>query len=240
VILTKEVLEKQEIPVGKMIRDFMVMVAQDAPNEPLNELEDKIVQLREKLVTEESLETIHALSAKVVDRAELADGLCDMIYVFVGTAIAYGVCIHTLRPIQEDEHNFRGQKAITCIQLICKVLSELVAELRGNGSRSCGLAVSSAVSVFMAYCRSIAIEFDIPLATCFMEVHNSNMAKRWKDGTVLKRNDGKVAKPPGWVGPSLAYVLEHGKTTDRTLYTGLTPEGPAPEGYHYIKGTPAE
>jgi predicted HAD superfamily Cof-like phosphohydrolase len=32
-------------------------------------------------------------------------------------------------------------------------------------------------------------------------VHNANMSKLWKDGTVHRREDGKVIKPPHWVDP---------------------------------------
>ena len=41
----------------------------------------------------------------------------------------------------------------------------------------------------------------------FMEIHRSNMAKL-VDGKVLKRADGKVAKPDDWTPPNLKQFLE--------------------------------
>ena len=41
----------------------------------------------------------------------------------------------------------------------------------------------------------------------FDEVHRSNMAKL-VDGKVLRREDGKVMKPEGWMPPRLARYLE--------------------------------
>ncbi len=41
----------------------------------------------------------------------------------------------------------------------------------------------------------------------FDEVHRSNMAKL-VDGKVLRREDGKVMKPEGWMPPQLARYLE--------------------------------
>jgi predicted HAD superfamily Cof-like phosphohydrolase len=43
----------------------------------------------------------------------------------------------------------------------------------------------------------------------FEEVHRSNMAKRFPDGTFHKRDDGKVIKPPGWVEPDLRQYVEN-------------------------------
>lgn len=45
------------------------------------------------------------------------------------------------------------------------------------------------------------------MAACWDEVQRSNMDKRLPDGTVLVRpSDGKVQKPPGWVGPKIAEI----------------------------------
>lgn len=39
------------------------------------------------------------------------------------------------------------------------------------------------------------------------EVHRSNMAKVWPDGSVRRREDGKILKPDGWTAPDIAGVL---------------------------------
>ena len=41
----------------------------------------------------------------------------------------------------------------------------------------------------------------------FSEVHRSNMAKL-VDGKVIRRDDGKVLKPEGWLPPQLAQFLQ--------------------------------
>ena len=41
----------------------------------------------------------------------------------------------------------------------------------------------------------------------FNEVHRSNMAKL-VDGKVIRRDDGKVLKPEGWLPPQLAQFLQ--------------------------------
>lgn len=49
---------------------------------------------------------------------------------------------------------------------------------------------------------------DIPLDAVFAEVHRSNMAKLQADGSVKRREDGKVLKPYGWTPPQLWEVLK--------------------------------
>ncbi len=49
---------------------------------------------------------------------------------------------------------------------------------------------------------------DIPLDAVFAEVHRSNMAKLQPDGTVKRREDGKVLKPDGWTPPQIWEVLK--------------------------------
>ena len=40
------------------------------------------------------------------------------------------------------------------------------------------------------------------------EVGNSNLSKVLEDGTVLKRSDGKVLKPEGYLAPRIAEIIE--------------------------------
>jgi predicted HAD superfamily Cof-like phosphohydrolase len=50
--------------------------------------------------------------------------------------------------------------------------------------------------------------FGIDLDACFKEVHSSNMSKLMPDGTVLRREDGKVLKGPNYFVPDLKKVLD--------------------------------
>lgn len=65
----------------------------------------------------------------------------------------------------------------------------------------CGVAKELVDVVYVAY--GTALEFGIDLDAVFGVVHASNLAKRWPDGTVHKREDGKILKPPGWKAPDI-------------------------------------
>jgi len=53
-----------------------------------------------------------------------------------------------------------------------------------------------------------AVTYGIDMEEVFREVHRSNMSKVWEDGTIRRREDGKVLKPPTYskanVGPILS------------------------------------
>ena len=50
--------------------------------------------------------------------------------------------------------------------------------------------------------------FGIDLDACFQEVHASNMSKLLSDGSVLRREDGKILKGPNYFVPDLKKVLD--------------------------------
>lgn len=52
-----------------------------------------------------------------------------------------------------------------------------------------------------------AIAWGIDMWPVFEEIQRSNMTKVWPDGSVKKREDGKVMKPPDYSKPDLAKVL---------------------------------
>jgi len=54
-----------------------------------------------------------------------------------------------------------------------------------------------------------AVSYGIPLDIIFDEVHNSNMSKL-VDGKVIRRSDGKIQKPEGWMPPNIAAILKKG------------------------------
>lgn len=66
---------------------------------------EDVQRLRRKLIEEESLEVFEAMNAE--DLVGIADGLVDLIYVAVGTAVAYGI---DLAPIWEEVHHSNLQK----------------------------------------------------------------------------------------------------------------------------------
>lgn len=75
--------------------------------------------------------------------------------------------------------------------------------------------LENAVEVLDGICDGVyvllgaAIAFELPVHAAFLEVQRSNMAKLQPDGTVLRREDGKVLKPAGWTPPDLLGVILH-------------------------------
>jgi predicted HAD superfamily Cof-like phosphohydrolase len=115
------------------VRSFMLKFGQhigDKPGFP----DEKIVALRCNLIIEEYRELFDAALKR--DLVETADAIADLIYVLIGTALAFGI---DLRPVWE-------------------------------------------------------------------EVHLSNMSK----SIDLKRNDGKIMKPEGWVKPDIQAAINDG------------------------------
>lgn len=52
-----------------------------------------------------------------------------------------------------------------------------------------------------------ALEYGIPLAQIWTEVHRANMAKLGPDGRPIYRADGKVMKPGNWQPPHIRAIL---------------------------------
>lgn len=69
------------------------------------------------------------------------------------------------------------------------------------------VAIADALADILYVVWGTAVEYGIPLDNVFRAVHNSNMTKIWPDGTVKKRDDGKVIKPPDWKAPPIFKIL---------------------------------
>lgn len=69
------------------------------------------------------------------------------------------------------------------------------------------VAYADALADLVYVCFGAALEAGIDLNMVLREVHASNLRKIWDDGTVHKRPDGKVIKPPTWTPPNIARVL---------------------------------
>lgn len=52
-----------------------------------------------------------------------------------------------------------------------------------------------------------AIALDLPWQELWNEVQRSNMAKVYPDGSVHRREDGKILKPEGWTPPDLFPII---------------------------------
>jgi predicted HAD superfamily Cof-like phosphohydrolase len=78
-----------------MVQEFHAAMGQTIGETPA--IRDEL--LRWSLIQEEAAETISALAAG--DLVEVADGLCDLIYVALGTAVACGI---DLAPLFDEVH----------------------------------------------------------------------------------------------------------------------------------------
>jgi len=63
--------------------------------------------------------------------------------------------------------------------------------------------------VYVIY--GFALEAGIDLDAVLAEVHRSNLSKLMPDGSVKRREDGKVLKGPGFSAPDIAAVLRQRK-----------------------------
>jgi len=73
-----------------LVREFHNAQGQYTPKEPEAYLPEKVALLRLRLMHEELYEYILALQERKPIE-EVADSLCDLLYVVVGTAIAHGM-----------------------------------------------------------------------------------------------------------------------------------------------------
>ncbi len=115
------------------------------------------------------------------------------------------------------------------VDLRLALLEEELAEVRAAvvGGDVSEVAKELADLLYVTY--GAAVEFGIPLHEVFAEVHRSNMAKLWSEseaatavvspdhaaasaevtegGSIVRRGDGKVLKPPDYQAPDLSGLL---------------------------------
>ncbi len=81
-----------------MVREFHFRFGQCVNDKPTPITPDQSY-FRAKLMKEELCETVEAMA--LGDMTEVADGLCDLIYVCLGTAVEYGM---DLEPLFKEVH----------------------------------------------------------------------------------------------------------------------------------------
>lgn len=57
-----------------------------------------------------------------------------------------------------------------------------------------------------------AIEFGLPLDDIVDETHRSNLSKLWPDGSIRKREDGKILKPPTYSQAEIMPIIRKYQT----------------------------
>lgn len=111
----------------EQLREFHRVFACAMASRPyLPDTETKL--LRISLMQEELTETIEAMEAG--DLPAIADGLADLCYVAIGTAVAYGL---PLDKVFEEVHRANMGKAMICAE--CSGVGRLYKRLEAHGKR---------------------------------------------------------------------------------------------------------
>ena len=88
--------------------------------------------------------------------------------------------------------------------LVCELMAEELAETRDAMEAGDLPGVADGLADLIYVAIGAAISWGIDLRPVWAEVQRANMAK--EGGST--REDGKVLKPPGWVAPDVAGVLD--------------------------------
>jgi predicted HAD superfamily Cof-like phosphohydrolase len=96
------------------------------------------------------------------------------------------------------------ERALLRISLIKEEFDELVGAAQDQDL----VEVADALADLLYVVYGTALEYGIPVDAVFDEVHRSNMTKVWADGTVHRRDDGKILKPDTYSPADVKSILE--------------------------------
>jgi len=155
---------------------------------------------RAAFIVEETKETAAALEAE--DAIEIVDGLCDTLYVTIGTAIEFGIDLsgwefdHVDRPEPGMRLiEYKGEWAHDIQRVGILVAEEIVS---GGTIGNITIGLETLVRVVNRACETWGID----IRPFWAEVQRSNMAKV-PSGSI----NVKTIKPPGWTPPRMAPIL---------------------------------
>lgn len=105
------------------------------------------------------------------------------------------------------------------------LINEEAREFQEASEKQDPVEVADALADLLYVTYGAALEWGIPLDAVFDEVHRSNMTKKWPDGTVHRRADGKILKPDTYSPADVAGVLRSAwRMKLRAEEEGVTPE----------------
>lgn len=171
-------------------RQFLVACGQDSPENS---------GLYNALIQEEwNVETLPA--AQLNNRVAMFDGLLDTVYVLAGRA-------NTLFDSARDTDGFVPTRELVSVSETA-AWAMTMCEVEAAKAEMEPWKVVFRCSRAAEYVWALGLRLGFPMEAGWHEVHASNMAKVDKEtGKVIRREDGKILKPEGWVGPNLAAVL---------------------------------
>lgn len=198
------------------VRDFHVRNHQQVGdrNSPTLNVDRKVLLLRARLILEELGETAQALHED--KELEFIDGLCDLSYVVLGTAVTCGVLLpdffgsHAPLENLQVHGGYLARGSADFRLLTLAVLTQATGRVVGHFVREPQLMAFSADIKELQYqvCK-LAAGYGIPFKACFLEVHRANMSKnvsgRPADG---EKYSGAVdPKGPGYEPANLKALL---------------------------------
>jgi predicted HAD superfamily Cof-like phosphohydrolase len=178
--------------------------------EEITPADDKLRELRIRLLKEEYDELKAAVKDK--DLVEIADALADMTYIICGTAHSYGITLNNGwepeyfdfdQPPPEiiDEYPDEMNMHLVVIELLYEAYERYEKHHHYEG-------IQQALFSMMMEIAALAYLCQIPFKKVFDEVHASNMTKLDPiTKKPIRRADGKIIKPNGWMPPNIKGIL---------------------------------
>lgn len=188
----------------------------------------EVALLRYRLILEELGETAVAFHDK--NLIEMADGLTDLYYVLIGTAVSYGLSVADTWPGEMGE-----DEPLPAIphELQDTVLSRMLVELAGHCTKAlaaifncsaicqCGRAdcyaarvsesqwdlANTAVGEACVCVCAISYELGLPFKALFFEVHRANLSKKLGGAGTGGKYAAGGGKADGYRPPDVAGIL---------------------------------
>ena len=113
-------------------------------------------------------------------------------------------------PASETPRHVTSEDKSLRLSLMWEELGEL--ERAMNDQDLIGIADGIADLIWVA-CGTAAT-YGIPFEKVWSEVKRSNFAKKEEDGTIHRRGDGKILKPPTWTPPDIASIIREATSSD--------------------------
>lgn len=184
------------------VRDFQIIFGENLPH--FAQLPgSRTRNLRHALLVEEHDEYREAVAQN--DLVAIADALGDMIYILYGTANAYGIPIDLADPVDTGPRLPLVDPRVTILPEVVGLAFDayMKAEDLDDIVYLADSMRSLAAVIFLA-----AYTYGIPLVEVFEEIHRSNLSKLDPEtGAPIRRDDGKILKPPGYRPPDIASIL---------------------------------
>lgn len=163
----------------------------------------EVAVLRTRLILEEYAETFAALHEN--DVIEVADGLTDLLYVVMGSAVSYGAkCDDAFEdPLGQPAESFDRDDILRFGRLMMLRISRVCLAMT-IAPGDCGPALSDLAA---EVCRSGARTWGFPMRELFNEVHRSNMTKTFAKNTTGGKYGASSPKGPSYSAPDISSIL---------------------------------